>query len=755
MNQPNQSPLQLNQITATIEQYTQMLAQNPEAPEIHVNLGNLYAQQEQWQQAISCYNKAVKINPQLTEGYRNLAKVYLKISNESKAADFWYKAIKLEPTKAQIKEYLGLGNTFQAQKKLNKAADCYRQGIELQPDLLPAYHALAKVLNAQGKHNQIIAIYRQGVKKNSQNPQFHLALAQALALQKQWHNANYRFRLALDLDSNLAVGYYHWAYVLSQIKQWQQAKNCYSKAIELKPEYWEAYYQLGLIFQQEKKWLKAKNCYEKATRFNREFVSGYLNLALVYQKLKQYRLALECCHKALEIAPESSPLEEQAIATYQNILDNHSQLAPNLLSKFNQEFVSGYLNLTLFYQKLKQYRLALECCHKALEIAPESSPLEEQGVATYQEVLDNHPQLNPNIYYQFGKLLRKKSRFGDAIAAYQKTILIDPNFGVAHISIQYTPIPPEQLSQHIDFYRQIVKQNPEVAITWGNLGDALTEQNNIQEAIACYRKSCYLQAINTYPELAQLPWKEIKESSPDFMIVGATKCGTSSLYNYLSHHPQILLPHKKELDFFWKRYDYGIDWYLAHFPTITDREDFITGEATPNYIRFPLVAQRIKQHCPNIKLILLLRNPVERSISWHYHKLNSGLVKEDLETAISLEMKELENLSKEDIIHSGYRKLDSILSSLYIYQVQVWLEFFKREQILILKSEDFYSNPAQTMEQVYDFLGLSNYPLAKYSKINGGSYNPADEKIRNVLRDYFEPYNRQLEEYLGMEFNWS
>ena len=688
MNQPNESPLKLNQITATIEQYTQMLAQNPEAPEIHVNLGNLYAQQEQWQKAISCYKKAVKINPQLTEGYRNLAKVYLKMSNESKAADFWYKAIKLEPTKAQIKEYLGLGNTFQAQKKLNKAADCYKQVIELKPDLLPAYHALAKVLNAQGKHNQIIAIYRQGVKKNSQNPQFHLALAQALALQKQWHNANYRFRLALDLDSNLAVGYYHWGYVLSQIKQWQQAKNCYTKAIKLKPEYWEAYYQLGLILQQEKKWLKAKECYEKATRFNKEFVSGYLQLALVCQNIKQYRLALECCHKALEIAPESSPLEEQA-------------------------------------------------------------------VAIYQEILDNYPQLTPNLYYQFGTLLRKKSRFGNAISAYQKTITINPNFGSAHIAIQYTSIPPEQLSQHIHFYRQIVEQHPQIAIAWGNLADALTEQNNIQEAIACYRKSCYQQVINTYPELAQLHWKETKESAPDFMLIGAAKCGTSSLNNYLSHHPQILLPHKKELDFFWRRFDYGIDWYLAHFPTITDQEDFITGEATPNYIRFFLAAQRIKQHCPNIKLILLLRNPVDRSISWHYHKLNHGQLKEDLETAISLEMKELENLSKEDIIHSGYRKLDSILSSLYIYQVQVWLEFFKREQILILKSEDFYSNPAETMEQVYDFLGLPNHTLAQYRKINSGSYNPADEEIRNVLRDYFEPYNQELEEYLGMEFNWS
>ncbi|MDJ0535533.1 MAG: tetratricopeptide repeat protein [Xenococcaceae cyanobacterium MO_207.B15] len=756
MNPPNQSKLQLNQIAATIKKYTKMLAQNPEEPKIHLNLGNLYAQQEKWQKAISSYQNAVKINPELAEAYRNLAKVYLKIGNETKAANFWYKAIKLEPTsKSQIKQYFGLGNTFKAQKKLGKAADCYRQGIKLQPDLLPGYHVLSKVLNEQGKHNEVIKLYRQGVKKNPQNPKFHLALAQALASQKQWRNASNRFRQALDLDSNLAVGYYHWGYVLSQMKKRQEAEECYTKAVELKPEYWEAYYQLGIIFQQDKKWQKAKYCYEKVTHFNKEFVSGYLQLALVYQKLQQYQLALKACHQALSIAPESSPFEEQAIAIYQKILDNYSQLLPDIAQQFNKEFASGYLQLSLTYQKLEQYQRALETCHQALSITPESSSLEDEAIANYRLVLDNHPQLTSEIYYQFGQLLRKKSRFIEAISAYQKTISIEPNFRLAHIDLQYTCIPPKQLPGHIDFYRQIVAKYPQLSIAWGNLGDALTQQKNIQEAITCYRKSCYLQAINTYPKLAKLHWKEVKESGPDFIIIGAAKCGTTSVYEYLGNNPKILLPHKKELNFFWKKYDYGIDWYLAHFPTITDRDDFITGEASPHYIRFPVVAQRIKQHFPDIKLILLLRNPVDRTISWHYHQLNRGLFKEDVETAIYREIKELESLSQEDIINNGHSKNSNIITGLYIYQVKTWLELFKREQILILSSEYFYSNTAKAMEEVYNFLGLPNYPLARYPKINTGSYSPADERIRNILKDYFEPYNRQLEEYLGMEFNWS
>lgn len=688
MNQVNQPTLQSNQITITIEKYTQMLVQNPEAPEIHFNLGILYAQKKRWRKSIKHYRKAIKIDPKLTDAYRNIAKVYLKIGNEIEAANFWYKAIKLEPGKEKIEQYLGLGNTFRTQKQYNKAADCYRQVIEVRPDLIPAYHALAKIFNIQGKHKQIISIYLQGMQKNKQNPEFHLALAQALASQNKWERASNRFRLALKLDSNIAIGYYHWGYVLSQIEKWQQAEECYKKAIKIKPEYWEAYYYLGLIYQKFQKWHKAKECYQKVTKLNKEFVSGYFQLALVCQKIGDYQLAIECCNQALSIAPPSSPLEEQAISVY-------------------------------------------------------------------QQTLDNHPKLTHDLYYQFGKLLRQKSRFDDAILAYQKTVKIEPNFISAHIDMQYTPISTKQLPQHIDFYRKVVEQNPKLYIAWGNLGDALTEQNNITEAISCYRKGCYQKVINYYPDLAKLDWKEKKESSIDFIVIGAAKCGTSSLHGYLNHHPKILLPHKKELGFFWRRYDYGIDWYLAHFPSITDREDFITGEATPNYIRSPLAAQRIKQHFPNIKLILLLRNPIDRAISWHYHKLSHGQLKEDLGTGILTEIKNLERFTEEDIINSGYFKFDSVISSLYIYKVRSWLEIFDREQVLILQSEDFYSNPAQNMEKVYQFLGLPNHTLKRYAKINSGSYNPADEKIRKILRDYFDPYNQQLEEYLGMKFNWS
>ncbi|MEL6580532.1 MAG: sulfotransferase domain-containing protein, partial [Cyanobacteria bacterium J06621_12] len=202
-------------------------------------------------------------------------------------------------------------------------------------------------------------------------------------------------------------------------------------------------------------------------------------------------------------------------------------------------------------------------------------------------------------------------------------------------------------------------------------------------------------------------------------------------------------------------YQRGIDWYLAHFPSITDRPDFLTGEATPNYLRFPQIPQRIKDTFPQTKIIFLLRNPVDRAISWHYHKLNSGLTQLDLATAISTEIERLATVTEAEIINTGFHNPDNIISSLYLYKIKPWIEVLGREQFLILKSEDFYRDPAQEMEQVFKFLDLPSCALTNYPKVNAGSYQSTEVNIRKTLQEYFAPYNQRLEEYLGMEFNWN
>lgn len=121
---------------------------------------------------------------------------------------------------------------------------------------------------------------------------------------------------------------------------------------------------------------------------------------------------------------------------------------------------------------------------------------------------------------------------------------------------------------------------------------------------------------------------------PNFIIIGAMKCGTTSLHFYLNQHPQIFMSQKKELNFFSRYWDFGVDWYSSKFP---NKENMICGEASPSYSKFqvwPNVPQRIHAIIPHAKIIYLVRNPIERIRSQYVHFYSSDKENRSLELAI-------------------------------------------------------------------------------------------------------------------------
>ena len=676
--------LKPNQIESAIAKLVAQITYGPRTAEAYLELGNLYALQERWQQAQESYRQAIALKSDCAEAHRRLATIFAKLNNSSQSSNHSFKAFQLQPDAVSAKQHYQLGQTLQQQDKPAMAISCYRNAIKLQPNFWSAYVTLSALLKQQGKHARAIKVYRQGTRHNPQDWRYYFALASAFAASQKWVRASNNYRQAAKLKPSPEV-YYHWGVTLSQLQDDVTAETCFQRAIVLKADYEPAYYQLGKLWQERQQWQQAIAAYQKVMILN------------PHQGKALWRLGQICRHR-------------------------------------------------------QQWELALGYFHQSVNYIGDA--LLDTVLVEYQQTLAEHHQPTANLYYQLGKLLRAKGRFALAISAYQKSIELDPYFKNAYIDLQYTTVNKARSLELIEFYRQLVAKHPDVTIAWGNLGDALTQQNRITEAIDCYRTASYQQAIESYPDLAKLDWQPQKETGPDFIIAGASKCGTSSIYYYLSRHPQVLLSHKKELDFYWQHYHRGIDWYLAHFPTITDRADFLTGEATPNYLRFPQVAQRIKDTFPQTKIVILLRNPVDRAISWHYHKLNTGLTNLDLATAIATEIDRLATVTEAEITTTGYHDPDNIISSLYIYKIKPWIELLGRKQFLILKSEEFYSNPLQVMTEVFQFLDLPNCPLDSYPKVNAGSYQSTDPQLRKTIANYFAPYNRQLEEYLGREFNW-
>ena len=712
------SQLEPVQIESAIAELVAQIARSPQTAKLHSELGSLYARQQQWQQAQSSYQQAIALKPEDAEAHSHLAAVFARLNNRDRAANHLFKAYQLQSDAITAEQHYQLGQTLQQQDKPAMAIACYRSAVASQPDFWLAYVTLFSLLKEQGKDERAIEVYRQGTRHNPRDSRYFFALALALAASQKWVRACNNYQRAAELAPSAEV-YYHWGLALNELREYAQAKSCFAKAAELAPSA-EVYYHWGLALNELGEDNLAESYYLRAIAVKADYEPAYYQLGRLWQKGQQWQKAIAAYKKAIALNPQ------QGLA---------------------------WLYLGQVYRQLKQYETAIGCCDRAIDCCIPDSAFEAL-FSEYQQALAEHPQPTADRYYQLGKSLRAKSYFPEAIAAYQNSIELDPYFQKPYIDLQYTPVAKEQSSKQIEFYRQIVSKHPDITIAWGNLGDALTQQDRLDEAIDCYRTSSYQQAIKNYPALAKLDWKPQKENGPDFIIAGASKCGTSSIHYYLSCHPQVLLSHKKELDFYWTNYRRGIDWYLAHFPTITDRSNFLTGEASPNYLRFPQVARRIQDTFPQTKIIILLRNPVDRAISWHYHKLNNGLTSVDLETAIATEIENLSTMTEAEITNTAFGDPDNIMSSLYIYKIKPWIELLGREQFLILKSEEFYRNPLRVMADVFQFLDLPNCPLDNYPKVNAGSYDRTDPSLRKTIAEYFAPYNRQLEEYLGMEFNW-
>lgn len=262
----------------------------------------------------------------------------------------------------------------------------------------------------------------------------------------------------------------------------------------------------------------------------------------------------------------------------------------------------------------------------------------------------------------------------------------------------------------------------------------------------------------------QFTWRKMTSSQrslPDFLIIGTQKGGTTSLYSYLVQHPKIAPVLTKEIHYFDGHYSEGLPWYKAHFPFSFQMKGKITGEATPYYLYHPHAPKRAAELVPNAKLIILLRNPVERAYS-HYNMGNKLNIenRESFEEAIEAEEgriredwnKMIEDPSWESSNVQNYSLLDR---GRYLAQIQRWEACFPKENMLILSSEEFFSDPASVTKKVWKFLGAADYPLQNKKAKNIGVYaSKISTETSQQLEKQFKEGNEALFQHLDQHFEW-
>lgn len=266
------------------------------------------------------------------------------------------------------------------------------------------------------------------------------------------------------------------------------------------------------------------------------------------------------------------------------------------------------------------------------------------------------------------------------------------------------------------------------------------------------------------PRLATSAWRTL----PDFAIIGGQRCGTTSLYRYLMEHPCCIHAFEKEVHYFDNNYGKGVDWYLANFPTRAYmnllrgclRRPVLTGEASPLYMFHPLAPQRMAEDTPKVKIIALLRNPTDRAFSHYQHEVRLGHENLDFEQALEAESDRLKGerdhmLEDPSYYSFNYAHFSYKSRGIYIEQIADWMQYFSGEQLLVLSSEDLYTEPARVMMEVQEFLHLPPKTLRKYKAYNKGSYSEDMEpKLRTHLQEVFAPHNQRLYRFLERDFGW-
>ena len=246
---------------------------------------------------------------------------------------------------------------------------------------------------------------------------------------------------------------------------------------------------------------------------------------------------------------------------------------------------------------------------------------------------------------------------------------------------------------------------------------------------------------------------------PDFIIIGAAKGGTHTLYDLLTRHPHVERAVSKEVRYFSKHFGRGTGWYRSQFPPPRWRDGrrSITGEATPRYLFDPLVPRRMAEVVPQARLIALLRNPVDRAYSHYHHRVRDTRETRSFQEAIEAERgwthSEGDRTHEPRVSHDR-PPFEYLKRGVYVDQLLRWRTFFGDEQMLVLKSEDFFEREVDTLKVVLDFLGLPDWEPEALQIRNRGHYENMDLDTRRWLEGYFRPHNRRLYDYLGVDFGW-
>ncbi len=252
---------------------------------------------------------------------------------------------------------------------------------------------------------------------------------------------------------------------------------------------------------------------------------------------------------------------------------------------------------------------------------------------------------------------------------------------------------------------------------------------------------------------------------PDFLILGAQRAGTTTLFRVLNDHPDIVRPTAtKGTGYFETNYHRGPGWYRSHFPIrmlarLRTRGRARTFESSGYYLFHPLAPGRIAADLPDVKVVAMLRDPVERAYSAHRHEFRRGFEAEEFEPALELEPKRLAGEEERLRDEPGYESFDHrhhayVTRGRYADQVQRYLDVLGPDRVFLVDADRFFAEPHLELGELFAWLGLSEWLPDEVAKWNAQEREPMDEALRNRLRGEFAESDERLRTMMRRPPSW-
>ena len=323
---------------------------------------------------------------------------------------------------------------------------------------------------------------------------------------------------------------------------------------------------------------------------------------------------------------------------------------------------------------------------------------------------------------------RMEGRHGAAAEAYFQVLQLDPADSTSLRGLYYLPLQPEERRLLLPGLRALIEGRPSMPLAMTLLAHWLREDDPAA-ALALNRRAA---------RVGLPPWRLKGEEAgeagglPEVVILGAPKSATSSLAAYLAGHPRVWLHPLKELHFFDNHWSLGEGWYRSQFPPLRS-PGLLRLEATPDYLQHPETPRRMRELMPEARLIVLLREPLERALSWLRHMRGLMGLQGESEDLLREEASQLEAMGEEALSQLGWWRPNALSGSLYAHQLRRWQAVWPASQLLVLRFEDLALQPEGVLRRCLAFLDLEDdgmasqrsYPVHNRGQLPAEAIEPA------------------------------